>query len=54
MDRCSPEKVGNGNIFMSGYSPMLLDFLNSGFDGKAFLKSLVCGYAEKIGRKFET
>lgn len=29
-----PEMDRNGNIFMSGYNPMLLKFLEVGFDGQ--------------------
>lgn len=37
-----------GNVFMSGYSPMLLKYLDSGFDGVAFLQRLLEEYAKNI------
>ena len=40
-----------GNIFISGYSPMLLKYLEAGFDGKAFLKKLLDEYAQKMSIK---
>lgn len=39
-----PETDEYGNIFMSGYSPMLLKYLESGFDGKQFLDKLLKEY----------
>lgn len=49
---CSaPETDKYGNLFFSGYSPMLLKYLECGFDGMAFLKKLVSEYANKIGLK---
>lgn len=43
-----PEMDKNGNIFMSGYSPYLLKYLEVGFDGKMFLNKLLEEYKEKI------
>lgn len=37
-----------GNIYLSGYSPMLLKYLEVGFDGKAFLNKLLTEYSNKI------
>lgn len=44
-----PETDDMGNIFMSGYSPILLQYLESGFDGNQFLEKLLQVYAQKIG-----
>ena len=43
-----PEMDSDGNIFISGYNPMLLKFLEAGFDGEKFLKSLLENYAKSI------
>lgn len=43
-----PEMEANGNIFMSGYNPMLLKFLEAGFDGQKFLDKLLDEYKKKI------
>ena len=43
-----PEMDSHGNIFFSGYNPMLLKFLEVGFDAKEFLKSLLANYAKAI------
>lgn len=43
-----PEMDNNGNIYMSGYSPMLLKFLEVGFDGTAFLNKLLEEYKKAI------
>lgn len=40
----SPEMDSEGNVFLSGYNPMLLKFLECGFDGKAFLDKLLNEY----------
>lgn len=37
-----------GNIYLSGYSPMLLKYLEVGFDGTAFLNKLLTEYSKKI------
>ena len=43
-----PEMDHYGNIYLSGYSPMLLKYLESGFNGEAFLNKLLREYAEII------
>ena len=43
-----PEMDSNGNVFLSGYNPMLLKFLKAGFDGKRFLYTLLKEYAKCI------
>lgn len=45
-----PEMDDSGNIFLSGYNPMLLKFLQAGFDAKAFLNTLLLEYAKNIGK----
>jgi len=44
----SPEMDNKGNIFLSGYNPMLLKFLEAGFDGNKFLYKLLREYAKAI------
>ena len=44
----APELDEYGNIFLSGYNPMLLKYLESGFDGKKFLSKLLEEYAKNI------
>ena len=46
----APETDKYGNIFMSGYSPMLLKFLNVGFDGPKFLDTLIEEYLKIINK----
>jgi len=43
-----PETDEMGNIFLSGYSPMLLKFLETGFDGEAFVDKLLTEYSKNI------
>lgn len=43
-----PETDSYGNVFMSGYNPMLLKFLKAGFDGTTFLYTLLQEYAKRI------
>lgn len=43
-----PETDEEGNIYISGYSPMLLKFLEIGFDGKKFLDKLLKEYEKKM------
>ena len=43
-----PEIDADGNIFISGYNPMLLQYLEAGFDGEKFLDKLLDVYKEKI------
>lgn len=38
----------NRCIYLSGYSPMLLKFLETGFDGEKFLNNLLNEYSKKI------
>lgn len=45
-----PEMDDSGNIFLSGYNPMLLKFLQAGFDAKAFLHTLLQEYAKCVGK----
>lgn len=46
----APETDDYGNIFLSGYSPQLLKYLEVGFDSKAFLKALLENYAKAISK----
>lgn len=46
----APEMDSSGNIFLSGYNPMLLKYLQAGFDAKAFLDTLLAEYAKNIGK----
>ena len=43
-----PETDEMGNIYLSGYSPMLLKYLEAGFDGNMFLEQLLEEYKERI------
>jgi len=43
-----PEMDEDGNIFLSGYNPMLLKFLEAGFNGEQFLYKLLREYAKAI------
>nr|DAX39618.1 MAG TPA: protein of unknown function (DUF2828) [Caudoviricetes sp.] len=45
-----PETDEYGNIFFSGYNPMLLKFLKVEFDGKRFLKELLDEYEKAINK----
>ena len=38
-----------GNVFLSGYNPMLLKLLHAGFDSEQFLNALLDDYKKKIG-----
>lgn len=44
----APELDEYGNIFLSGYSPYLLKYLESGFDGKKFLDNLLKNYEKQL------
>lgn len=46
-----PELDEMGNIFISGYNPMLLKYLESGFNGEAFLDKLLTEYSNKLFTK---
>lgn len=41
-----PEVDSYGNIYISGYNPMLLQYLEAGFDGDAFLDKLLEEYSK--------
>lgn len=43
-----PEMDTDGNIYISGYSPFLLKYLQSGFDGNKFLDNLLKEYKKNI------
>lgn len=43
-----PEIDKMGNIFLSGYTPQMLKFLEAGFDGNKYLDKLLEEYAKKI------
>ena len=43
-----PETDEMGNIYLSGYSPMLLKYLEAGFDGQKFLDKLLNEYKNKL------
>lgn len=43
-----PEMDNMGNIFLSGYNPMLLKYLQAGFNGEKFLNELLIEYKKKI------
>lgn len=43
-----PETDEMGNIYLSGYSPMLLKYLEAGFDGEKFLDKLLKEYENNI------
>ena len=40
-----------GNIFISGYNPMLLKYLESGFNGEQFLNKLLEEYSKKVNNE---
>lgn len=46
-----PETDEYGNIFMSGYNPYLLKYLESSFDGERFLSKLLSEYKKNIRRE---
>lgn len=48
-----PETDEYGNIFMSGYNPSLLGFLESRFDGKQFLYKLLSEYYSYLVKSFD-
>ena len=43
-----PETDKDGNVFISGYNPMLLKFLEAGFDGNKFLDKLLGEYEKAV------
>ncbi len=46
-NRTVPETDEMGNIYISGYSPMMLKYLQVGFDGERFLNALLDEYYKK-------
>ena len=49
-NKTCPETDEYGNIFISGYNPLLLKFLQVGFDGKQFLSVLLKEYKEYLDK----
>ena len=49
----SPEMDESGNIFISGYNPMILKYLEVGFNAKAFLSKLISEYDLAYKRNYE-
>ena len=47
-NKTAPEKDKNGNIFLSGYNPMLLKYLESGFDNDKFVEKLLTEYFNNL------
>ena len=43
-----PEMDKDGNIFISGYNPLILKYLESGFNGENFLNRLLLEYKAKM------
>ena len=50
--KTAPEIDADGNIFMSGYNPMLLKFLEADFDGNKMLDKLLLEYGKKVKPTF--
>ena len=50
-DKTVPETDDYGNIYLSGYSPYLLKFLECGFNGQQFLDKLLEEYKRKVFEK---
>ena len=48
-----PEVDTYGNIYMSGYNPMLLKYLECGFNGQDFIDKLLKEYAAKVFPKVD-
>lgn len=48
-----PETDSYGNIFLSGYNPILLKFLEVGFDGDKFIKVLIEKYKKNVKVKLD-
>ena len=44
----APEMDSDGNIFMSGYNPMLLKFLEAGFNASQFVDKLLSEYKKHV------
>lgn len=49
----APEIDEMGNIFISGYNPMLLKYLEAGFDGEQFLDKLLTEYKKNLTKEYE-
>ena len=47
-NKTAPEMDKDGNIFLSGYNPMLLKYLESGFDNNAFIEKLLKEYLKNL------
>lgn len=47
-----PETDNYGNIYISGYNPLLLKYLESGFNGEMFLNKLLDEYKNTLNEKF--
>jgi len=47
-DTTVPEIDKDGNIFLSGYNPYLLSYLETGFDSDTFIAKLLTKYSETI------
>lgn len=52
-NKTAPETDQYGNVFMSGYSPMMLKYMEVGFDAHQFLQKLLGEYVKNTGVKFE-
>lgn len=46
--KTAPEMDANGNIFLSGYNPMLLSYLSAGFNNQRFIDVLIEQYGRKV------
>ena len=49
----APETDDMGNIFISGYNPMLLKYLEAGFDGNKFLDKLLGEYYKNLTKEYK-
>ena len=49
----APEIDEMGNIFISGYNPMLLKYLEAGFNGEQFLDKLLKEYKKNLTKEYE-
>ena len=52
-NKTAPETDQYGNVFMSGYSPMMLKYMEVGFYAHQFLQKLLGEYVKNTGVKFE-
>lgn len=48
-----PEIDEMGNIFISGYNPMLLKYLEAGFNGEQFLDKLLTEYKKNLTKEYK-